>query len=143
MTMKKLALASWCILASAISYASDIHQDYFYNVVKKDRQLASLVKKEVSRLSSAENFNTLLGGPSSPAQKWIINGKIYYKYNACEAHNCFDNSMIVLFQPKSKQVAGVLFDGCNAKGFGTLNQEMVNRIAQETGTDPSLNRCKQ
>ena len=88
------------------------------------------------------NYKVLMNGPQDEGQKWNISGKTYYKYTICEAHNCFDNSAIVLYNVESKKVAGVMFDGCSAKGFGALDKEMVFNIAQELGTDLNLNRCK-
>ena len=140
--MKKIILAGLLFSLTSIGFAKDKYSDYYFNVVKKDKALNNQVANYVDEASSKGNYKVLMNGPQDEGQKWNISGKTYYKYTICEAHNCFDNSAIILYNVESKKVAGVMFDGCSAKGFGALDKEMVFNIAQELGTDLNLNRCK-
>ncbi|MCL6262646.1 Ivy family c-type lysozyme inhibitor [Craterilacuibacter sp. RT1T] len=124
------------------AHAADRYQTYLFDVVKQERGLAGSIKKEIEKIQPG-NYAALASGPQAPGEKLTLNGQTYYLYSMCEQHNCADNNAAIFYSPKTRDLAGYVFQSdCSVKTFGNTSSAMQSALAQYLGTDESLNRCK-
>lgn len=117
--MKKTWIMLGIILGMCHGVASagpskDRWDDYFFEVIKKDKSLKQKTAKDINGYKPAGYFKTMLNGPMTPAFKFNDTMGEGYIYGLCEAHNCGSNNMDVVFFKKTGHVKTVTYEDCQA-----------------------------
>jgi hypothetical protein len=100
------------------------------------RQLRSLVAPQVAK--NAKFLARLTSGPTE-AGTYIASGqRAYIHYGICQAHQCDNTTMDILFDPSRKRMVGKLLDNCAPQWLGQPdNAEMALLDQRHRATFPA------
>lgn len=140
--LKKVMVGMMCGLMSLGAFAAskDFRAGYYFDVVKKDKVLLKKTQEGVAKVTKDKGYyDVVTSGPTSPATVWFTGKDTTYVYDICQAHNCMDNRMVVLYTPATQNVRGFLLNECKLyKTFGGVNMADQANLADELKVDPSL-----
>lgn len=138
---KKVMMGVVCgLMSMGAMAAKDPRNDYYFEVVKKDKVLLKKTQDGVAKVTKDKSYyDVVTSGPTSPPTIWFTGKDKTYVYDICQAHNCMDNRMVVLYTPESKNVRGFLLTECKLyKTFGGVTMADQANLADELKVEPSL-----
>lgn len=95
-------------------------------------QLKALVAPQ---LTKQKNFlDRLTSGPTARGRPYAVgrhkDARTYIYYGICQAHQCNNTTIDLLFDPAHKRMVGQLLDGCTMRWLGRPNAEEMAALEQ-------------
>ncbi|KRG65569.1 hypothetical protein ABB26_03195 [Stenotrophomonas humi] len=80
----------------------------------------------------------LLSGPSAPGQPMEVDGKTWWYYSACQAHQCNTNQLVMLYEPTQSKMVGRLLTQCKVWWLGEPTAAQRALLDTRSPVDPAL-----
>ncbi|WP_269789835.1 Ivy family c-type lysozyme inhibitor [Stenotrophomonas sp. Iso1] len=80
----------------------------------------------------------LLSGPSAPGQPMEVEGKTWWYYSACQAHQCNTNQLVMLYEPTQSTLVGRLVTQCKLQWLGEPTATQRALLDTRSPVDPAL-----
>lgn len=80
----------------------------------------------------------LLSGPSAPGQPYQLQGETWWFYTACQAHQCPNTALAMLYSPAQATMVGRLTARCRVWWLGEPTDEQRALIEHEQPLDEAM-----
>lgn len=103
-----------------------------------DALLKEAAQYDVADPDMPSQRERLLSGPSAPGVPKTLGRETWWYYTACQAHQCGEHALAMLYQPEQARLVGRLVSQCKAVWLGNPSAEQRALIDEVRPLDPAL-----